>query len=408
MSKLILSLGFLTTVLCAYTQNSSSNDYFKVVTYISEIKSSDKNYIFLFATTKTCAACVKMEKITLANDTVFSYLTSTFATYKVYLDSTVDEGLKSLLNVNCYPSFIIMDSNHQMIHKFTGYKNTHDFILNCSQYSTENSLSSTLHKYKNGNRDNDFLYDLCINLKIANELDSFFVNEYLNSLLFEDLSLDKTMEFIAFNSIINYKSTINTKSRVYRSMIENKEKYYEKFGKENFEQLLVWLIYNEIIEKINTNNYNEFINVLNLLKEFDNKYETCFLRNEQNEILGIINSSYMIDYLNFYNFDKNGTLKQKEESLRNYLNVISKDSDKLDDFARGIYYEFKEIEKLKLAEKCVKKSIKIKKTSSNEITCSYILNKLENRKGALRHMKKAMKLGATEEEIAELMNQINN
>lgn len=393
--------------LLALSQDKCSKDYFKAVTTLDQLKTSSKKPILLFTTTKTCGACVKMEKTTFANDSIYLYLISNFDTYKVYLDSIVDNELKSLLNVNCYPSFIIMDSNFQMEHKFTGYMNTHDFMRNCSLYNTQYSLSSALSKYNDGNRDKNFLYDLCINLKGANELDSFYVNEYLNSLSYEELSLNKTMNFITFNAIIKFKSTINSGSTPFRSMIENKEKYYVIFGKENFEQLIVWLIYNEVLAEISNGNYKKFENAINQLKEYDNKYEICFLRNEQNEILGIINGKNMTDFLFYLYFEKNGSLKQRKVSLRNYLKIISKDSDQLNNFAQGIYYEFNEIEKLKLAEKCVKKSIKIKRLSSNEKTYAYILSKFGKRSKALRHIKKAIELGADKDEMSELINQIN-
>ena len=406
MKYLLLFLFSIGNYLLLNSQIKVENSCFKQISSLDEIEHADNKKILIYATSKFCGACVRMENTTFNNDTTINYLSQNFNSYKICMDSFKNEELKSLLKINCYPSFCILDSDFRLIHKFTGYSNTIDFIQNCSVYNTENSLSINIQKFVNGDRDKNFLYDLCVKLKNANELDSFYVNQYLDHLTFEELGSDKNLSFILNNSVINFNSMISLESRTFNFILQNKNKYSEKFGKETIDNWIIWIVYDNALKEIQSNNYVKFKNAIDELKNFDNTYSLCFLKNEKDEILGFISGENMIHYLYYLFYEKNGNSKQKKEYLKIYLNIISNNADQLNNFASGIYYEYNETSKIKIAKKCIKRSIKLEKSSSNEKMYAFILYKLGEKNKALRHAKIALKLSEDKDEIADFINQI--
>ena len=241
MGLLALCVLFISTAVMA--QNRSVEfEHAKWKKVIKKAKKENK-LIFVDCYTSWCGPCKMMAKDVFTQDHVADYFNSNFVNYKIDMEKGEGPELKPGWKINAYPTFLVINSDGEVIHRVVGAYGADEFINYIKDAQTEDRNFVALGKaYDAGKRDGEFMFNYLRTLRLANldKQETRIANKYISSLEKEDLLKKENW------NIIKYFMK-NPLTDEFRFVVKNKCQFAELVGEKEIETK-IYNTYNKKIE----------------------------------------------------------------------------------------------------------------------------------------------------------------
>jgi thioredoxin-related protein len=359
---------------------------------VFELAKKEKKAVLLYFHFDGCGACVKMEKTAFVDRKVADFYNSNFVCLEV--NTRKGEGIETnkIYNVQLHPTYLFLDANGNELHKIVGVFSPDEFVLQAqSALNPTKTLTYFKQQYKNGKRDANFLFDYCYRLRDAYELDSLVINEYLNTQSIDDLGKEKNIKFIYEFAVHAFKITTPFNSIAFNFMLNNRDKFYQYFDKDQVDTRIVWIVNSFVYETIEKQNEISFNKAIEILKPFDTG-QTFTFKEMDGRQTGMITSKSLVLSSKMEYYEKAGNLEKYNETLKQYIEKIWNDYDALNAFAWNYYEKFDDKSKLEKAVECVERSIALNSNYANNDTYACLLYKLGRYDKALKQAERAIEL----------------
>lgn len=165
---------------------------------------AENKLIFLDCYTQWCGPCKKMSKEVFPQEKVGEFMNPKFVSIKIDMESAYGTPLAKKLQIQAYPTFVIFNADAQEISRFLGYHATDAFIDVVKEKSADNTSSSLEQRWKNGDRDPQFLMEYLQTLTASYKGDE--ANDVAEAILEgkeETFAADSTLRMIFFRNINN-------------------------------------------------------------------------------------------------------------------------------------------------------------------------------------------------------------
>ncbi len=359
---------------------------------VFELAKKEKKAVLLYFHFDGCGACVKMEKTAFVDRKVADFYNSNFVCLEV--NTRKGEGIETnkIYNVQLHPTYLFLDENGKELHKIVGVFSPDEFVLQAQNaLNLTKSLTYFKQQYKEGKRDANFLFDYCYRLRDAYELDSLVINEYLNTQSIDDLGKEKNIKFIYEFAVHAFKITTPFNSIAFNYMLNNRDKFYQYFDKDQVDTRIVWIVNASTYEAIEKQNEILFSKSIEVLKPFDTGLTYTF-KEMDGRTTGMITSKHLVLSSQMEYYNKANNLDKYNDVLRQYLEKIWNDYDALNTFAWNYYERFEDKSKLEKAVECVERSIVLNSNYANNDTYACLLYKLGKYDKALKQAERAIEL----------------
>lgn len=250
MKKIIVLLFLFTAINVSYPQavskpeiaqkpESPKEDVSKKETGIPFMKAEwkdvvaratkEKKYIFLDAYAVWCNPCKWMDENVYNSKKAEDYFSEKFVSIK--MDMEKEEGLlfKEKYKVEAYPTYLFFDPTGKIMHRFQGPLETDEFIKEVANtFLPDKALYELKRKYENGAKDEKTLYEyIFASFKAHGEVNSDLLEDYFDTQ--DDLLSKKNWKII--DDFVQ-----DIKSKPFRYLVANREKFYPIHGKESVEK----------------------------------------------------------------------------------------------------------------------------------------------------------------------------
>jgi thioredoxin-related protein len=359
-----------------------------------EVAKKENKGVMLYFHFDGCGACVKMERTAFKDKKVIDFYNTNFINYEI--NTLKGEGIEinKEYNIKLHPTFIFFDNAGNELHRLVGVFNPEEFYTQANDaLLSQKNLTNFKKRYKQGNREPDFLFDYVYMLRDANELDSTVVNEYLDAVDIKDYTLEKNIKFIYEFCIHNLKILIPFNNPRFIFLLNNKNLFYEQFDTNQVKTRIVWILNRAIYKAIEENDEETFNQAIKALKEYDNGEQYLF-KELDGRITGMITSKNLVLSSMLHYYEKSGEKSNYFKTLDIYISKIWDDADELNNFAWGVYEQTqdKETEKIQTAIKCSIRSIELNNNYANNDTYAWLQYKSGEKKKALKQAKKTIEI----------------
>ena len=204
MKKLFLTMMSLMTVAVMWAQGVAFEPEGTTLEQASAKAKAENKLIFLDAYTQWCGPCKMMARTVFPQEAVGNALNPRFVSIKIDMESAYGAPLAKKLQITAYPTFVIFNADAQEIGRFLGGSNAEEFIKRVEEKSKDNSSSSLQQRWKNGDRDPQFLKDYLATLTASYKQDE--ANEVAEAILAgksETIAADSTLRDIFMKNITN-------------------------------------------------------------------------------------------------------------------------------------------------------------------------------------------------------------
>lgn len=358
-----------------------------------EVSKQNGKPIVLYFHNNNCGWCKKMDKTTFADEKVKNYINDNFLFYSINTDLEENNKINERFKIKVGPVFLFLDSERKIYHKFTGFKNSEDFVkvLESSKIET-NTILYNKQKYDSGDREKDFLYNYCYMLQDANDLDSTTIIEYFKTLTYEELFLERNLEFLFDFVFHNQKCIIGEDSKEFKFILENWRLLSKFLSEEQAKMRLIFLVNEYKNNAFENNDSTKYFKYLNLLKENVelNKLYTIEYKNRSSGI----GFWFTIDlkYQSLYFYYKHDYFDKYEKYKQQFIQEVWNNSQYLNDISYSIQQYSKNRNDLLEFLSWIERSIELDKNYYNMDSYANILFKLEDYKKALKIAKESLEL----------------
>lgn len=157
MKKLTLSIIMSFAAIVAMAQGMNIEPDGTTLEQASELAKAQNKLIFLDCYTQWCGPCKKMAKQVFPLEEVGAYMNPKFINLKIDMETEYGSALAKKLQVTAYPTFVIFNADAKEIGRFVGGSIAPDFLAKVEKNSNDNTASDLEARWKNGDRDQEFL-----------------------------------------------------------------------------------------------------------------------------------------------------------------------------------------------------------------------------------------------------------
>lgn len=201
---------------------------------VKEKAQQEDKYIFLDCYTTWCGFCKLMDKKVFPLNEVGDFYNKHFISYRMDMEKGMGVELAKKYNVKSFPTFLYFNPDGEVRHRAVGYSKADKFIKReKNAMDPENQYYALVEKFESGKRDKEFLYNLAYTAKSTNDPNArAYIDEYYNILEPTD---KLTKQYL--NGVVKFIN--NIESEHYQVILDKKELYYEKAGKELTDKTLL-------------------------------------------------------------------------------------------------------------------------------------------------------------------------
>ena len=127
--------------------------------------------IFLDCYTDWCGPCKKMARDVFPDEKAGEYMNPRFINLKINMESEYGTPLAKKLQITAYPTFVIFNSDAQEIGRIVGGSVVDEFLRRVEEKAKDNTSSDLETRWKNGDRDSEFLKQYLATLTSAYKAD---------------------------------------------------------------------------------------------------------------------------------------------------------------------------------------------------------------------------------------------
>ena len=132
---------------------------------------AENKMIFMDCYTQWCGPCKKMSREVFPQEMVGAYMNPKFVNLKIDMESEYGAPLAKKLQVTAFPTFVIFNADAKEIGRFIGGSDAVRFLENVGQKSVDSSSSEFEERWKNGDRDPQFLHNYLKTLNASYKTD---------------------------------------------------------------------------------------------------------------------------------------------------------------------------------------------------------------------------------------------
>lgn len=228
---LLLLVGFL-----PYPENSDQNKSvcFQSISLkeaLAKAKAEHKN-IFMDCYTSWCGPCKAIARDVFTVDSIADYFNRTFVCVKYDMEKEGKE-LTQKYPIDCYPTFLILDTAGNELHRLSGYYSAEKLMQAIRLARPENKLSQLEFRYTSGERSPEFIETYLIVLKGNGHFTH--IDKLLDtlSLYHSDKDIDNPVLWRILKEFHNHTQTPDT-----RFFLTHIPQFKEKFGSPAVDELL--------------------------------------------------------------------------------------------------------------------------------------------------------------------------
>ena len=357
---------------------------------------TEKKYIFMDCYTTWCGPCKYMSAQIFPKEEVGNLMNANFINVKMQLDSTENDNeevkswyatghtIANEYNIMAYPTFLIFDQNGQLVHRIVGASQSGEEFVAKTKEALDPSKQyyPMLAKYKAGQRDSTFLYNLAIASLHAydDKTGPQVVNDYLATQ--KDIYNPKTLNLLQ-------SFTQSSQDKGFTIMLQHPDKVNAVLGKGVAENQVNRIIFYEEVVPVLFNKYAPIAGEPNWNKLKDSiqvKYPS-----KADEVLAY---SKVLFYLNRQQWNDFGTAIVA--FMKSYGDNVSQ-SD-LNEYAWTVFQNCSDETCLKNALEWSKRSFEKEQNPAYMDTYANILYRLGRKDEAIEWEQKALSLVNTEDE----------
>ncbi len=162
MKKIIVSLLIVTFGFASIAQAQESTDgaNFRDLSFdqaLAAAKAEGKN-IFIDCYTEWCGPCKMMVRDVFPTKEAGDYLNPKFVCIKIDMEKGEGPKLNIRFGVNVYPTFLVLNADGKLLHRFAGGNNVQGLINNVENaFDPTKSLSGLADRFEAGERNPEFL-----------------------------------------------------------------------------------------------------------------------------------------------------------------------------------------------------------------------------------------------------------
>lgn len=213
---------------------------------LKKAKEQDK-LIFVDCYTSWCGPCKMMARDVFTQDHVADFFNSNFVNFKIDMEKGEGPDLKPGWKINAYPTFLVINSKGEVIHRVVGGHGADEFIELIKEAQDPKKTFAALSKaYEDGQRDGAFMFSYLRALRLANldKEEARKAKKYIASLQKEDLLKKENWNIIKYFM----KEPLTD---AFRYVVENRNRFAELVGQEEIDTK----IYNTYNKKIESFSY---------------------------------------------------------------------------------------------------------------------------------------------------------
>lgn len=154
---------------------------------LDEVKvaaAKENKLIFIDAYTTWCGPCKWMAANVFPDPNVGAFYNEHFVNFKVDMEKGEGPELAQKYGVTAYPTFLILDANGELVHRYIGSTPAEEFIQNGKNaVDAESQYFTLLKRYKNGDRSVPFLEKIAkAALNASDDHSVEIIQTYLNAI----------------------------------------------------------------------------------------------------------------------------------------------------------------------------------------------------------------------------------
>lgn len=237
MKKFVLLLSFLLPMLVHAQDTGIHFEHTLTWQQIQAKAKAENKYIFIDCFTTWCGPCKYMSASVFPLKNVGEFMNDKFVSLKIQLDTTANDNdavkawykdgheIAGKYDVQVYPTYLIFGPDGTIVHRFVGSSPAEEFIGAVKKsLNPETQYYTALNQYKNGKKDNDFLFTTALTAADAYDMETAYkiANEYLETQT--DLYTKDNINFIK-------KFTRSSKDKGFDMMLHHADKVDEVAGK---------------------------------------------------------------------------------------------------------------------------------------------------------------------------------
>jgi len=243
LTLIVLALSGIFISTASMAQNRSVEfEHSKWSKVLKKAKKTDK-LIFVDCYTSWCGPCKMMAKDVFTQDHVADYFNANFVNYKIDMEKGEGPALKPGWKINAYPTFLVINSEGEVVHRVVGAYGADEFIGYMKEAQSEDKNYAALKKsYEAGKRDGEFMFSYLRSLRMANldKEEAEKADAYISSLKKEDLLKKENW------NIVKYFMK-NPATDEFRFIVKNRSKLAEVVGFDEVDAK-IYKAYNKKIE----------------------------------------------------------------------------------------------------------------------------------------------------------------
>ncbi len=364
-----LLVPFLSFSQTAETDKGIRFEHLAFSELLAKAKKENK-MIFIDAYTTWCGPCKWMVKNVFPNDTAAAYYNKNFINAKIDMEKGEGIGLAKKYQVSCYPTYLFIDGNGQLIHRTSSAMPVKEFVqLGTTAMDPAKQFSAFQKKYNSGGMSPEEMGEFVLMKSRSCLPAKEETAKYFSTQSEADLTSKKNWE-------IFFTSDININSREFKYLIEHRVEYEKTFDPK---------MVNSVIESSYYRALQQFVKV----KDTDGYKKLKF------EILekAFSFSEQMVLSADIDFFEATEDWTDYAQSAVKFIDKYGKDDyNRLNNMAWGFYEHVTDRAMLLKAEEWSKRSVELNPGYFNYDTYAAVLVKLGKKTEALAAAEMAIEL----------------
>lgn len=239
---------------------------------------SENKLVFVDCYTSWCGPCKRMAQNVFPTQEVGDYMNPKFVSLKCDMEKGEGPDLQKRYRVHSYPTFLIVNPEGEIVHKFVGATGPKTFVKNVGNAFDEKQAFGTYEKlYNEGNRDKDMLTDYATCLRNCSD-------PRLNEVIVELFSrlTDEERFSEKYRYIYQRVDFFPVGSEAWNFFVSRRDDFTRILGEEQVVRLL-YLNYWDILRKIFSGDSENIPE--KRLEEMEREFETLDLPEESYQII---------------------------------------------------------------------------------------------------------------------------
>ena len=280
---------------------------------------AENKMLFMDCYTAWCGPCKMLQNTTFPDPGVGAFFNDNFISFKIDCEKGEGPDICNRYGVSAYPSLFFIGIDGKVVQKSMGYRPAESLINEAKRAmgGSTSILNEYKAKYQNGERNEDVLRGLVMNLAKNGDPYDVYWNEYLTMQKSENLINDANAKLI-------FELTNSISSPSFKYFIEFKNYLIDKYTQDSYERRLESMVSKTVREAALKKDNSLFTNAMAVVK--NNKlYNATAIINKQS-LFYYSSVKDMVNYdkvaMSYLKKTKNVAPNEFSDIMNNYINNV--------------------------------------------------------------------------------------